>query len=105
MPKPTSKSSKSVATLPADYGPLLAEIKLRVQSARIKAASPLGLLAGHKRPANGLGIAEDASLDGFVFSGGWHLFLTRYASGTACRLHAFRTLATSTSSGSVFHVA
>ena len=37
MPKPTSKSSKSVAALPADYGPFLAEIKLRVQSARIKA--------------------------------------------------------------------
>ncbi len=37
MPKPTSKSSKSVAALPADYGPLLAEIKLRVQTARIKA--------------------------------------------------------------------
>ena len=37
MPKPTSKSSKSVAALPVDYGPLLAEIKQRVQTARVKA--------------------------------------------------------------------
>ena len=31
------KSSKAVIALPADYAPLLAEIKARVQSARIKA--------------------------------------------------------------------
>ncbi len=37
MPKPTSKSSKSVTGLPADYAPLLAEIKARVQTARVKA--------------------------------------------------------------------
>ncbi len=37
MPKPTSKFSKSVAALPADYGPLLADIKARVQTARVKA--------------------------------------------------------------------
>lgn len=36
MPKRPS-SSKAVAALPADYGPFLAEIKARVQSARIKA--------------------------------------------------------------------
>jgi hypothetical protein len=32
----------------------------------------LGFLAGHKRLADGLGIAEDPSLDGFVFAGGGH---------------------------------
>src|SRR3954463_5083762 len=37
MPKPTSKSSKYLAVLPGDYAPLLAEIKVRVQAARIKA--------------------------------------------------------------------
>ncbi len=37
MTKRLSKSSKSVAVLPTDYAPLLAEIKARVQSARIKA--------------------------------------------------------------------
>ena len=37
MPKPTSRSPKSVAALPADYARLLAEIKSRVQTARIKA--------------------------------------------------------------------
>ena len=37
MPKPTPKSSKSAAALPADYAPLLAEIKMRVQTARVKA--------------------------------------------------------------------
>ena len=39
---------------------------------RIKPASQLGFLAGHKRPADGLGILEDPGLDGFVFSGGGH---------------------------------
>ena len=39
---------------------------------RIKAAPLLGFLAGHKRPADGLGVGEDAGLDGFVFSGGGH---------------------------------
>lgn len=37
MTKRLPKSSKSVAVLPTDYAPLLAEIKARVQSARIKA--------------------------------------------------------------------
>lgn len=37
MTKRLSKSSKPAATLPADYAPLLADIKARVQSARIKA--------------------------------------------------------------------
>jgi len=37
MPKPTAKSLKSAPALPADYGPLLAGIKARVQAARIKA--------------------------------------------------------------------
>lgn len=37
MTKRLSKSSKTVVALPADYAPLLAEIKVRVQSARIKA--------------------------------------------------------------------
>ena len=36
MPK-RPKSSKAVAALPADYAPLLAEIKARVQSARTRA--------------------------------------------------------------------
>ncbi len=39
---------------------------------RIKAAPLLGFLAGHKGPADSLGIAEDAGLDGFVLSGGRH---------------------------------
>ncbi len=39
---------------------------------QIKAASLLGFLAGHKGPADGLGVAEDAGLDGFVFAGGGH---------------------------------
>jgi hypothetical protein len=37
MPRRVPKSSKALAALPADYAPLLAEIKARVQSARIKA--------------------------------------------------------------------
>ena len=37
MTKRLQKSPKPAATLPADYAPLLAEIKARVQSARIKA--------------------------------------------------------------------
>jgi predicted nuclease of restriction endonuclease-like (RecB) superfamily len=37
MTKRLAKSSKYVAALPADYAPLLAEIKARVQAARIKA--------------------------------------------------------------------
>ena len=37
MPKRSDKSSNAVAVLPVDYAPLLAEIKARVQSARIKA--------------------------------------------------------------------
>jgi predicted nuclease of restriction endonuclease-like (RecB) superfamily len=37
MTKHLPKSSKPVPSLPADYAPLLAEIKTRVQSARIKA--------------------------------------------------------------------
>lgn len=39
---------------------------------RIKAAPPLRFLAGHKSPADGLGVAEDAGLDGFVFAGSGH---------------------------------
>jgi hypothetical protein len=39
---------------------------------RIKSAPLLGLLAGHKRSADGLGVAEGAGLDGFVFAGGGH---------------------------------
>lgn len=37
MPKRTSSKSKAIAALPADYAPLLAHIKARVQAARIKA--------------------------------------------------------------------
>ena len=37
MAKRLAKASKSTASLPADYAPLLADIKARVQSARIKA--------------------------------------------------------------------
>ena len=37
MTKRPAKSSRTVAALPTDYAPLLAEIKSRVQSARIKA--------------------------------------------------------------------
>ena len=37
MTKRVPKSSKAVGVVPADYAPLLAEIKARVQSARIKA--------------------------------------------------------------------
>jgi len=37
MPKRPSKSTRPVAALPADYAPLLADIKARVQAARIKA--------------------------------------------------------------------
>ncbi len=37
MTKRVPKSSKAAAALPADYAPLLADIKARVQSARIKA--------------------------------------------------------------------
>ena len=39
---------------------------------RIKAAPPLGFLARHKRPADGLGVAKDSGLDGFVFARGGH---------------------------------
>lgn len=39
---------------------------------RIKPAPALGFHARHKGPAHGLGIAEDAGLDGFVFSGCGH---------------------------------
>ncbi|EGQ61068.1 hypothetical protein GGI1_04317 [Acidithiobacillus sp. GGI-221] len=39
---------------------------------RIKPAPLLGCLAGHKGPTDGLGVAEDAGLDGFVFGGGGH---------------------------------
>ena len=45
MPKPASKSSNFVVTLSADYSPLLAEIKWRVQTARIK----VGLAADMQR--------------------------------------------------------
>jgi hypothetical protein len=38
----------------------------------IKSAPLLGFLAGHNRPADGLGVAEDPGLDGFVFSGCGH---------------------------------
>ena len=51
MRNPTSKSSKSVSVLLADYGPLLAEIKWRVQAARIK----VGLAADMLRAFLGLG--------------------------------------------------
>ena len=37
MSKRVSKASRTVAALPADYAPLLAEIKARVQTARVKA--------------------------------------------------------------------
>ena len=37
MTKRLATSSKAVTPLPADYAPLLAEIKARVQSARVKA--------------------------------------------------------------------
>jgi len=37
MSKPPAKPAKSTAALPADYAPLLADIKTRVQSARVKA--------------------------------------------------------------------
>lgn len=40
---------------------------------RIKPAPLLGFLAGHHRPTDGLGVFEDAGLDGFVFSGCGHL--------------------------------
>ena len=38
----------------------------------IKPAPLLGCLARHNCPADGLSVFEDADLDGFVFSGGWH---------------------------------
>jgi len=38
MTKRAAKSSKAVVGLPADYAPLLAEIKARVQAARVKSA-------------------------------------------------------------------
>src|SRR5437773_11034928 len=38
MPKRRSVPAKALAALPADYAPLLAEIKARVQVARVKAA-------------------------------------------------------------------
>jgi hypothetical protein len=38
MTKRLPKSSKSVAVLPADYAPLLAEIKARIRTAQVKAA-------------------------------------------------------------------
>jgi len=37
MSKPPAKSAQSTAALPPDYGPLLADIKARVQLARVKA--------------------------------------------------------------------
>ena len=37
MSQRQAKPAKSTAALPADYAPLLADIKARVQSARIKA--------------------------------------------------------------------
>ena len=37
MTKRVAKSSSSTTPLPADYAPLLADIKARVQAARIKA--------------------------------------------------------------------
>ena len=40
---------------------------------RIKPAPPLGFFAGHNRPADGLGIFENAGLHGFVFGGSGHL--------------------------------
>jgi len=40
---------------------------------RIKAAPLLCFLTGHKRPTDGLSIAKDSGLDGFVFSGGGHV--------------------------------
>ncbi len=39
---------------------------------RIKPAPLVGFLPGHNRPADGLGVGEDAGLDGFVFAGGGH---------------------------------
>ena len=39
MSKLPAKSAKSSATLPADYAPLLADIKARVQSAQLRAAT------------------------------------------------------------------
>ena len=41
---------------------------------RVESAPLLGFLAGHKCPADGLGVGEDAGLDGFVFSGYGHYF-------------------------------
>ena len=41
---------------------------------RIKTASLLGFLTRHKGPADGLGVAEDSGLDGFVFAGSGHGF-------------------------------
>jgi hypothetical protein len=37
MSRRLAKDSKSTAALPADYAPLLADIKARVQAARVKA--------------------------------------------------------------------
>ena len=42
---------------------------------RIKAAPPLGFLAGHNCPTDDLCIAEYAGLDGFVLSWGGHEYL------------------------------
>lgn len=53
-----------------EEGPVLGPV--RVWGAWIKAAKLLGFFAGHNRPANRLGIAENPGLDGFVFSGFGH---------------------------------
>jgi hypothetical protein len=41
---------------------------------RVKPAPLLGFLAGHNGPTDGLGVGEDAGLDGFMFSGCGHYF-------------------------------
>ena len=53
------------------------------------AAPPFGLLAGHKRPPDGLGVGEDSGLDGFVFSGFWHGQLKFELSTGSATLHLF----------------
>ena len=40
---------------------------------RVKPAPLLGFLAGQKSPADGLGVSENAGLDGFMFGGGGHI--------------------------------
>ena len=39
-------------------------------------SSLLGFLTGHKRPTDGLGVGEDAGLDGVVFGGGGHVLFS-----------------------------